>query len=50
MDEIEAQAGRQFDPDLVPLFIKLDFTEFDRLVESHRAIESKGGPVFGDAA
>jgi HD-GYP domain-containing protein (c-di-GMP phosphodiesterase class II) len=39
MQEIEDQAGRQFDPDLAPLFLTLDFAEFDRLVLLHRATD-----------
>jgi HD-GYP domain-containing protein (c-di-GMP phosphodiesterase class II) len=39
LKEIERFAGKQFDPELVPEFLKLDFSEFDRLVDEHKAAE-----------
>lgn len=42
-DEVLAEilrcAGTQFDPSLVPVFVELDFNEFDRLVVEHHAID-----------
>jgi HD-GYP domain-containing protein (c-di-GMP phosphodiesterase class II) len=37
--EMAAGAGTQFDPDLVPLFLKLDFREWESLIEAHRGTE-----------
>jgi HD-GYP domain-containing protein (c-di-GMP phosphodiesterase class II) len=37
--EIGQCSGRQFDPDLARVFLKLDFSEFDRLVSEHQARE-----------
>lgn len=36
LSEIAKCAGTQFDPALVPCFLALDFTDFDRLVDLHR--------------
>jgi HD-GYP domain-containing protein (c-di-GMP phosphodiesterase class II) len=33
--EIERGSGMQFDPALVPFFLKMDFTEWDQLMEAH---------------
>jgi HD-GYP domain-containing protein (c-di-GMP phosphodiesterase class II) len=33
--EIEAGSGTQFDPALVPCFLKLDFSEWEQLIASH---------------
>jgi len=33
--EIERGSGLQFDPALVPCFLKLDFSEWEQLIESH---------------
>lgn len=35
--EFQRCAGAQFDPKLAALFVKLDFTEFDRMIEKHSA-------------
>ncbi len=35
LDEIRKGAGTQFDPKFAEIFINLDFSEFDRMVESH---------------
>ncbi|MCH8822463.1 MAG: HD domain-containing protein [Planctomycetes bacterium] len=34
--EIQDCAGSQFDPDIAPIFVKLNFDEYDRLVIEHR--------------
>ncbi len=34
--EIQDCAGTQFDPDIAPVFVKLNFDEYDRLVIKHR--------------
>ncbi len=39
LEEIMNCAGTQFDPDLVPVFVKLDFSQFDRMVNEHRAAD-----------
>ncbi len=36
-EEIRRCAGTQFDPELAPLFLTLDFSVFDRLVAQHEA-------------
>ena len=43
--EIEQCAGSQFDPELVPVFLNLDFTAYDRMVQEHR-----GGSGHQEAA
>jgi HD-GYP domain-containing protein (c-di-GMP phosphodiesterase class II) len=48
LEEILHCAGSQFDPALAPEFVKLDFSEFDRLVAEHQAIER--ARMGGDAA
>ncbi|MCP3905312.1 MAG: HD domain-containing protein [Planctomycetes bacterium] len=46
--EITAETGTQFDPDFAPIFIGLDFDEYDRLVTEHQL---RFSPVAsGDAA
>lgn len=40
LSEIQKCSGIQFDPDLVPAFVSLDFSEFDRMVTEHRAAEA----------
>ena len=37
--ELAACSGTQFDPELVPMFLALDFTEYDRLVDDHMSAE-----------
>ncbi len=36
LSEIKRCAGTQFDPELAPIFIELDFSEFDRMVQEHQ--------------
>lgn len=47
--EITRCAGEQFDPNLVKVFMQLDFSEFDRLVVEHRAADDRI-PVHEDKA
>lgn len=49
LDEIRKCAGTQFDPELAKVFVNLDFTEYDELVERHRAA-SNDVSAFGTAA
>lgn len=39
LEEIVRCSGQQFDPELVRVFVGLDFTEFDALVRAHQALE-----------
>ncbi|MHC5114104.1 MAG: response regulator [Planctomycetota bacterium] len=48
IQEIVDGSGTQFDPELAPIFIALDFSEYDRLVAEHQAQYSVAVP--GDAA
>lgn len=45
LGEITRCAGTQFDPKLAELFVKLDFTEFQRMLERHQAGEIEQGSV-----
>ncbi len=47
LDEVEKCAGVQFDPALAPVFLTLDFTEYDRLVDRHLEVERRK-PRIGD--
>jgi len=40
LEEIKNCAGTQFDPELAPLFVKLNFNEYDQMVREHKAISS----------
>jgi HD-GYP domain-containing protein (c-di-GMP phosphodiesterase class II) len=40
LDEIAKCTGAQFDPALAKVFVKLDFSEFDRMVREHQAQET----------
>jgi HD-GYP domain-containing protein (c-di-GMP phosphodiesterase class II) len=48
--EIDRCAGGQFDPALAPVFVQLDFSEFDRLVAEHQAMEEAMLDLRGGAA
>ena len=52
LKEITRCAGTQFDPDIAPVFLKLDFSEFDRLVAEHQAqdLSTPIAPCREDAA
>ena len=41
LQEILDCAGTQFDAELAPLFVRLDFNEYDRLFAEHSAKEKK---------
>ncbi len=41
LQEILDCAGTQFDPELAPIFVKLDFSEFDQMSTDHRGRERK---------
>lgn len=43
LDEIRRCGGAQFDPELAPIFVNLDFTEYDRMVREHQAA---AGPLM----
>ncbi|MGI9014848.1 MAG: HD domain-containing phosphohydrolase, partial [Phycisphaerales bacterium] len=47
LEEITRSSGTQFDPELAPVFVGLDFTEFDQLVVEHRADQAS---AHGEAA
>ncbi|MDG2423781.1 MAG: HD-GYP domain-containing protein [Phycisphaerales bacterium] len=40
--ELSSSAGGQFDPTLVPLFLELDFTAYQRMVDGHQVAASQG--------
>lgn len=50
LDEILKNAGTQFDPEFAALFVQLDFSEFDRMVESHLLRDSEVRHARGAAA
>lgn len=45
LEEIQKCAGRQFDPNLAASFVRLDFSEFDRMVRDHQARELDERPA-----
>lgn len=47
--EIERCAGSQFDPSLAPVFLSLDFTEFDEMMRRHRVEYSPDTPLAASA-
>jgi HD-GYP domain-containing protein (c-di-GMP phosphodiesterase class II) len=48
--EMQRCAGTQFDPTLVPIFVSLDFTEYDRMVAEHTTAEQQSIVVQERAA
>ena len=44
MLELMQGSGTQFDPDLVPTFLSLDFSIYDEMVQQHRAADPKFDP------
>jgi len=48
--EMRKCAETQFDPELVPIFVSLDFTEYDRMVEDHTAADGRSGSIRERAA
>ena len=42
--ELAACSGTQFDPELVPLFLELDFTAYKRMVEGHEIFRDQASP------
>jgi HD-GYP domain-containing protein (c-di-GMP phosphodiesterase class II) len=50
LEEIERCAGTQFDPDLVPVFLSLDFTEFDHMIDTHQAADVERHEDQGEQA
>ncbi len=43
MEEILKCSGTQFDAELAPIFVRLDFSRYDRLATEHRA--TSGAPA-----
>jgi HD-GYP domain-containing protein (c-di-GMP phosphodiesterase class II) len=41
LEEISRCGGTQFDPELAPIFVHLDFSEFDQALEEHKGLEQK---------
>lgn len=41
LEEIIKNGGTQFDPQLAPIFVTLDFAEFDGALEAHRQLDQK---------
>ena len=50
LQEIMECAGTQFDPELAPVFVRIDFSGYDRLVAEHRAGEQKASQDEEQAA
>jgi HD-GYP domain-containing protein (c-di-GMP phosphodiesterase class II) len=41
LEEIARCGGTQFDPELAPIFVRLDFSEFDQALEEHKVLEQR---------
>jgi len=37
IEEIRSGAGTQFDPNLVPIFLQLDYSDYDRMAEEQQS-------------
>ena len=50
MKEILDFAGTQFDPEFAPIFVKLDFSEYDRMFAEHQSPEQQASGETEEAA
>ena len=50
MKEILDFAGTQFDPEFAPIFVKLDFSEYDRMFAEHQTPEQQASGETEEAA
>ncbi len=50
LQDIMDCAGTQFDPEIAPVFIRIDFSGYDRLFAEHRASEQRTLHDKGQAA
>jgi HD-GYP domain-containing protein (c-di-GMP phosphodiesterase class II) len=44
LEELAKSSGEQFDPELVPLFLELDFTAYKRMVDGHEVFRDQASP------
>ena len=50
LEEIQRCTGTQFDPELAPIFLKLDLDEYDNLVNNQHEQDLREGRFGGQAA